>query len=243
MFFILFSIGYTVLLFKRWDSSDIYAKLFAEYFEEEDYFMKKPENNIDNYLYLDISDEDIYKAMKDISGYLDITPEDFKNVYRHAYRHAFERIVRSVKAGDVMTRKVVSVKRETSLEEVAEIMAEKDVSGVPVIEEDGKVAGVISEKDFLLNMGAKNTKTFMGVVAECLKAKGCIAVDIRAKKAEDIMTSPPITVTEDTTLLDVANILKEKKINRVPVVDQNSYLIGIVSRGDIVEAPLIKGKS
>jgi CBS-domain-containing membrane protein len=189
----------------------------------------------------EISDKDIYEAMKDIPGYLDITPGDFKELYRLAYRQALKRIARSIKAIDIMTSEVVSVRRELPLKEVARLMAEQGVSGVPVMGEGRRVAGVISEKDFLTRMGAKNARTFMGVVAKCLKGKGCVAVSIRAKKAEDIMSSPAITVNEDTTLLDITSIFKEKKINRVPVVDREGCLVGIVSREDIVEAPLLGG--
>jgi CBS domain-containing membrane protein len=201
---------------------------------------KHPDNKKFSYN-MEISDKDIYEAMKDIPGYLDITTGDFKELYRLTYRHALKRIVESVKASDIMTSEVVSVKRETPLKEVARLMAEQGVSGVPVIEDDRKVAGVISEKDFLSQMGARNTKTFMGIVSKCLKGKGCVALSIRAKKAEDIMIAPAITVNEDTTLLDITKILKERKINRVPVVDQDGCLIGIISREDIVEAPLSGG--
>lgn len=189
----------------------------------------------------EISDKDIYEAMKDIPGYLDITLGDFKELYRMAFRHSMKRISESIKAGDIMTTEVISVKRETPLREVARLMADQGVSGVPVIEDDKTVAGVISEKDFLSHMGAKNAKTFMGVVSKCLKGKGCVALSIRAKNAEDIMTAPSISVNEDTTLLEITNIFTEKKINRVPVVDLTNHLIGIVSREDIVEAPLLRG--
>jgi CBS-domain-containing membrane protein len=200
--------------------------------------MKKSENSIR----LEISDKDIHEAMKEIPGYLDITSGDFKELYRLAYRHALKRISQSVKARDIMTREVVTVGRKTPLQEVAEKMTEKGISGVPVIEEGGKVAGVISEKDFLTRMGAKDTKTFMGVVAECLKGKGCVALSVRAKQAEDIMSIPPITVDEDTTLMDITSIFSERKINRVPVIDNKNKLIGIVSREDVVGAPLLRGK-
>lgn len=135
------------------------------------------------------------------------------------------------------------LKKRTLLQEVARVMAEKGVSGVPVVEADKKVAGVISEKDFLSRMSAKDTKTFMGIVVECLKAKGCVAVEIRAQKAEDIMTSPAITVNEDKTVIEIANIFTEKNINRVPVTNKKGHLIGIVSRADIVRTPLIKVKT
>lgn len=189
---------------------------------------------------IEISDDDIYEAMKDISGYIDITPGDFKEVYKLAYRRALEHIMRSVKAADIMTSKVLTVRRDTPLQEVSEVMASGGVAGVPVVEEDGSVAGVISEKDFLRRMGADETRSFMAVVAECLKGKGCVAVSIRAKTAEDIMTSPAITVREDTTVMEIADIFTKKGINRVPVINSEGHLVGIVSRADIVRAPFIK---
>jgi CBS domain-containing protein len=182
----------------------------------------------------DISDEDIIEAMKDISGYLDITPGDFKEVYQTAYRHAMSRIASSVKAKNIMTAKVFSVKRDTPVEEIAELMAKNIISGVPVIEESGKVAGIISERDFLSGIGVDGAKTMMGIIADCLKNKGCMAISIRDLKAGDIMTSPAITVLENTTVSEIAGIFNEKNINRVPVTDSEGNLIGIVSRADIL---------
>jgi CBS-domain-containing membrane protein len=187
---------------------------------------------------IDISDDDIYEAMKEARGYLDITPGDFKEVYLLAHRHAVERISRLVRAGDIMTREVFSVRTDTPLKEVAETMASRGVAGVPVLEPDGTVAGVISERDFLARMGG-SSRSFMGVVAECLKGKGCVAVPVRAKRAEDIMSSPAVTVGRETTLGEIADIFTGRKINRVPVVDGEGRLLGIVSREDIVRASTI----
>jgi len=113
-----------------------------------------------------------------------------------------------------MTTKVISATRNTSLKDVAASMAYFQIAGVPVVEEGKKVVGVISEKDFLSNMGARDTKTFMGVVAACLKGKECVAVSVRGQNAEDIMTTPPVTVSEDTALVEIAGILKEKNLAR-----------------------------
>jgi len=199
-------------------------------------------NRINLPVSIEISDDDIYEAMKNISGYLDITPADLKEIYKFAYRHAWERITQSVKAHDIMTKQVFSVKKDTPLKEVAELMAEKSVSGIPVIEEDGKVAGIISEKDFLLHMCAGDKPHFMAVVAEFLSGKGCVTFPVRLQKAEDIMTSPAIIVREDATVVEISNIFFEKNINRVPVTDREGKLLGIVSRADIVRALLITGK-
>jgi CBS-domain-containing membrane protein len=185
---------------------------------------------------MDISDDDILNAMKNISGYLDITPGDFKEIYRFAYRHAIHRLRHSVKAKDVMTKKVVFVEENTSLEEVAEILNRHVISGIPVIDDNKNVVGVISEKDFLFHMGVKEKRTFMGVVAHCLKSKGCVAISMRKQKAKDIMTSPAIIVDENVPTSEIANTFIEKNINRAPVVDQEQKLIGIVTRTDIVKS-------
>ena len=194
-------------------------------------------------LNIEISDDDIYEAMKDIRGYLDITPADVKELYGLAYHHAYERIACSVRARDVMTVQVISVKKTTSLKDVAYTMAEYGISGVPVVDEDGTVTGVISEKDFFTRMGGKGTKSFMSLLAACMEGKtGCPAEPIREQTAADIMASPPLTVGVQTSLRDIANIFSENRINRVPVVDETGRLIGIVSRTDVLRGPLLKGK-
>ncbi len=185
---------------------------------------------------LDISDEDILEAMRDIEGYLDITPGDFKTLYRFALKHAIHRLTHSIKARDVMTREVIAVKMDTPSGEVANLMATHGIAGVPVVEEDNKVMGVISEKDFLFHLGSKETRSFMDVVSQCLRNKGCVAITMRQQKAEDIMTSPAICVDEDTPVSEIARIFTERNINRVPVTGKEGGLIGIVARADVVQS-------
>jgi len=189
---------------------------------------------------IDISDDDIFEAMKEIDGYLDITPGDFREVYRIAYDQAVKRLTQSVKARDVMTRKVIFAVQDTPSRDVALAMGRHRVSGLPVMDHAGRVVGVISEKDFLRHMGAGQTTTFMEVVAECLKGKGCVALQVRGQRAVDIMTSPAITVDEETPIMTIADIFMEKGINRVPVINRQGELVGIISRDDILQSILIK---
>lgn len=139
-------------------------------------------------------------------------------------------------------QKIILLEKDVSLKRVAELMARNAISGIPVVKKDKKVVGVISEKDFLSRMGAKSSKSFMGVVAECLKGKGCVAVSIREQSARDIMTSPAITVGEETTVNEIAGIFTEKNINRAPVINKDGVLSGIVSRADIVRASFSKDR-
>ena len=183
---------------------------------------------------VELSDEDVYDAMKQISGYLDITPGDFKEIYGLAFQHAISRLTLAVKAKDIMNRDVLYVTPVTPLKEVAEIMGRRGISGVPVVDEGRKVAGIISEKDFLSHMGMQKNITFMSVVAECLIGNGCMAVDIRGKSAGDIMTTPAISVYEDTSIMEIDNLMRKHRINRVPVLNKNDKLIGIVTRTDLL---------
>jgi CBS domain-containing membrane protein len=185
---------------------------------------------------IDITDEDVYEAMKEIPGYVDITTGDFKEIYRHAYTRAIERILRAVKAKDIMTKKVVAVDSSTPLTEVARLLGVHGISGLPVVGEGGELVGVISEKDFIRHMGVQDKTTFMMVLAECLEGKACSIQPVRGQSAGDIMNSPAITVEEDRSIAEIAAVFKEKNINRVPVLNQKGDLVGIVSRADILQS-------
>jgi len=184
---------------------------------------------------VNMSDEDILDAMKSIPGYLDITPGDFKEIFNYAYRHAIDRIAQALQAKDVMTAKVISVTPTTSLKETALAMAAHGVSGIPVIDDRKTVVGIISEKDFLFHMVEKKTRSIMDIIAQCLSNKGCMAIPMRTGQAKDIMIAPVCTVFESTPIFEIASIFAEKDINRVPVLDKDGHLVGIVARADIFQ--------
>jgi CBS domain-containing membrane protein len=185
---------------------------------------------------IEIKEEDILEAMRAIPGYLDITPGDFKEVYRLAFQHALERLSREVTAAEIMTTDVVTVTPDMPVAEVAAAMGKRGVSGVPVVDAENKVVGVISEKDFLTRMGVQDAKNFMSLVANCLMTKGCMALPSTAALAGDIMNSPAVTVAPDTPVRDIAGLLTQRGINRVAVTDPAGRLLGLVSREDIVKA-------
>jgi CBS domain-containing protein len=185
---------------------------------------------------IEINEADILEAMRAIPGYLDITPGDFKEVYRLAFQHALERLSREVTAAEIMTVDVVTVAPDTPVAEVAAAMGRRGVSGVPVVDAGQKVVGVISEKDFLTRMGVQEPKNFMSLVANCLMTKGSVALPIKAALAGDIMNAPAVTVAPDTPVQDIALLLTQSGINRVVVTDPEGRLLGLVTREDIVKA-------
>jgi CBS domain-containing protein len=183
---------------------------------------------------MDLADDDILDAMKTIPGFIDITPNDFKEIYKLAYGLAVDRMARARLARDVMTRDVTFVTATTPLQEAAATMARRRVSGLPVVNDGQEVLGIISEKDFWSQMGGPETRSFMDVVAQCLTVEGCVAATLHSQQTRDIMTTPAVTVTAATPVSEIASIFDTRGINRVPVVDQQGRLIGIVSRADIV---------
>jgi CBS domain-containing membrane protein len=185
---------------------------------------------------VNLTDADVLEAMTSIQGYIDITPGDFKEIYQIAFRHAIDRLSRSMTAEQIMTRNAIAVRLETDLVRTARLMSDAGISGVPVIGDDNIVMGVISEKDFLRRMGADTSGSFMNVIAQCLSNRGCLAIPIRDKTAKDIMTSPAITAKSHVSISDLSRILKDHKINRIPIVADHGRLVGIVSRSDIINS-------
>ncbi|MFZ7127397.1 MAG: CBS domain-containing protein [Desulfobacterales bacterium] len=190
---------------------------------------------------VDISEADVLKAMKAMEGYIDITPADFREVYRVAYALAKDRMMNALKARDVMATPVHVVGAQMDLIETATLLAEKGISGAPVVEESGKIVGVVSEKDFLKKMGAGPGGSFMKVIAHCLKNRGCVATPMINRTVKDIMTTPAVTATEEISIAGISALLAEHNINRLPIVDTDERPVGIVTRADLVNSYCMLG--
>jgi CBS-domain-containing membrane protein len=185
---------------------------------------------------MDISEPDVLAAMKAMQGYIDITPADFRAIYRAAYTLAKERMLSALTAGAIMAQPVHTIAVGDDLIAAATLLAEKGISGAPVIDGQGCIVGVISEKDFLRRMGAGPGGSFMQVIALCLKNKGCLATAMINRTAGDLMSVPPITARADVSMGAVAALLRDKNINRLPIVDPDGRPVGIVTRTDLVNA-------
>ncbi len=187
----------------------------------------------------EVTDADVYDAMREIPGYLDITAADFRTLYIIAQRHAMERLRSSLRVRDLMTADVVTVKPDAPLHEVAEAMDRHGVSGVPVIDGNRRVVGVISERDFVTFLGGGGPRSIMGLIAACLEGGGCLTLPVRRQNAAEIMSAPPITVSETAAVAEAAAVMLAHDVNRLPVVDPENRLVGILTRGDLVRAHAI----
>ncbi|WP_457091863.1 CBS domain-containing protein [Microvirga sp. P5_D2] len=140
-------------------------------------------------------------------------------------------------AADVMTTTVVTVSPETPITEVARLLHERGISGVPVQEADGKVVGIVSEGDLIGHAGAIGEQRRSWWL-RLLTGEDALARDYvktHGRTVKDVMTPRVITVPETASLADIARLMERHGIKRVPVV-RDDRLVGIVSRGNLLQA-------
>ena len=191
---------------------------------------------------LDISEHDVIEAMKRIPGYIDITPADFKEVYQTAYALAIKRLFDTLNAASIMTKEVVLIDQEMTLVHAAGLLAEKQISGAPVVNSEKRIVGVVSEKDFLREMGVGATPSFMQIATHCLNNKSCMIGKLHNRTISDIMTKPPVTGAPEMTIGSISALFADKQINRLPIVDDNEQPVGIVTRTDLAHSLHVFGE-
>jgi CBS domain-containing protein len=144
-----------------------------------------------------------------------------------------------VTAGELMTRDVAVVHPETSLLDAVKLMARRRISGMPVVDDSGAIVGMISEGDLVRwheGYTAREAR-WMDMLAEGFELAPAFVEGIRERrhKVKSVMSPGALTVTEGTGARDVARLMYDKGIKRVPVV-RDGKLIGIVARSDLVRA-------
>ena len=145
------------------------------------------------------------------------------------------------KVEEIMTREVITAKENDSLLDVAIVLKENRIAGVPVINEREEVVGVVSEADILKLLENFHWYTPIFSAHDLIHIFGEDLHDIqrdlekaRNTKVKDVMSKDPETITPDTLIDDAAQIMHSTGFNRLPVVDENGKLVGIVARADII---------
>jgi CBS domain-containing protein len=136
---------------------------------------------------------------------------------------------------DVMTRSVLSVRPDTPIKEVAELLIKHRISGLPVVDAQGAVVGVISEGDLLVKErrpGAIRHRPLARLFGESAETRRLLA-KAEARTAGDAMTAPAITIEADRAVGVAASLMIERQVNRLPVTDAGA-LVGIVTRADVI---------
>ncbi|MFA5073982.1 MAG: CBS domain-containing protein [Nitrospirota bacterium] len=143
-------------------------------------------------------------------------------------------------AKDIMTTKVITVGPDTDLAELSTILLKNNISGVPVVEESGALFGIVTENDLISQNKRLHIPTVVSFLdaAIYLESSKKFEQEVKrmtATKVREICERNVVTVTEDTTITDIATIMAEKKIHILPVM-QNNTIVGIVSKRDMIKA-------
>jgi CBS domain-containing protein len=140
---------------------------------------------------------------------------------------------------DVMSHDPIVVKPETPLKEAIHLIADKRVSGLPVVDEQGKLVGVISETDLMWQETGATPPPYIMVLDSVIYLENPARYEQELHKAlgqtvGEVMTSEAITTKPDQPLREAAQLMHDRDVRRLPVIDPTGKVVGILTRGDIV---------
>jgi len=126
-------------------------------------------------------------------------------------------------ARDIMSRDIITVTEESTIKELAKILTNNQISGVPVIDDSGKLVGVVTESDLIFQTKKVHIPTVITILDSVFYLEnpdkmGDEMKKMAGSKVKDILTSSPVTVTEETPLDEIATIMSEKNFHTLPVV-------------------------
>jgi len=142
-----------------------------------------------------------------------------------------------MRAHQIMTRPVITITPETTIVEAANTMLQRHVSGLPVVDAAGKLVGIVSEGDFI-RRSEIGTQRKRGRFLKFILGPGKAATDFvheHGRKVAEIMTPEPLTISEDTTLEEIVQLMEKNNVKRLPVT-RGEKVVGIVSRANLLQA-------
>jgi CBS domain-containing protein len=151
-------------------------------------------------------------------------------------------------AADIMDREVPTVARSDDARRVIELLAERDVSAIPVTDSEGKVVGIVSESDLVLSEEEADLHLphFLNIMGGVVFVESMKGFEKKLNKAfadnvRDLMTADPVCAEETDSVEKVARLIAETHHNHLPVVDQERRLVGLVTRADVLAALVDEG--
>lgn len=189
--------------------------------------------NMEN-IWVEIRDEDVTAVVRELKLNLNLSAENLQKIWAGACRHAQARRASFLLVRDAMTREVLAVSKFDEITHAVKILADRNISGLPVVDRENRVVGIISEADVVSMVGSSRAHTFKELL------KSVIGHPLPERKmghlVGDIMTSPAVTVNADMEISEAVRLMDARRIRRLPVVDRDGRLVGLISRSDIVKA-------
>ena len=185
--------------------------------------------------------EDFQNALKEFDTYIDVNLEDLMMITKTAQKYAQLRQVEQTLVSDIMTADVETVRPDTLLPDAANKLLELRISGLPVVGQNDNLVGIVTEADFLSALGIPCHHPAHSVWQTLESMFSSQPAQSPApKKVADIMTAQTVTIAADKTLHDVIDTMKHHHVKRLVVTDDNTQVIGIITRSNLVKILLRK---
>jgi CBS domain-containing membrane protein len=182
---------------------------------------------------IELSDDDILDAMKHISGYLDISTEDFRKIYHLAYRHATDRYKVNITVDTLMRGLIVPLHPDMTLDVAARMLADSGYKGLPVVDKNGCVTGMLTETDFLQRLKVGN---FLELLLKMLEDSFEFTHRCHETAVSAAMTSKVVTIGRDAGAVEILDAFHRHKGHSMPVVDAEGKLLGLLLKKDVFAA-------
>lgn len=195
--------------------------------------MNPVKNDDPRSLEIELSDDDILDAMKQVQGYVDVFADDFRIIYHLAHRHAVERLTAGIRADALMRRGVSPLYPDVMLDVAARAIVTAGCKGLPVVNRDGIVIGVLTETDFLRHL---RVKSFLELLLHMMDGSFKFANRCHETPVSDVMTAPAVCVPCDAGFRAIFQAFRAHKGRAMPVVDEAGKLEGVLARKDFLDA-------
>jgi CBS-domain-containing membrane protein len=186
---------------------------------------------------IELTDDDILDAMQHIPGYLDITTEDFRSIYHLAHRHALERLFVGVTAGRLMRSAITPLQPDTTLDIAARTLADSGYKGLPVVDANGYVIGMLTETDFLNRLKAGS---FLELLLRMLEDSFEFTHRCHETTVSAAMTQPAVAVSSKAGFMEILEAFHRHGGRSMPVVGDDGRLLGLLLRKDFIAAYKLK---
>lgn len=179
--------------------------------------------------------EDLEIALSEMDSYIDISRADLHRIYRLAVSHANQRRIGNVTCSDIMTKDVLKFEYSTELEQAWTSLHEKKLKAAAVVDSFNRVIGIVTIRDFVSYAGITSHQEAKNRIQKFLKRTEGSNSD-KFEVVGQVMSAPAITMDQDQHIIQLLDIFSDHNFHHMPVVDEKKYLVGMITRSDLMKA-------
>ncbi|MES1982395.1 MAG: CBS domain-containing protein [Pseudomonadota bacterium] len=190
-------------------------------------------NEPDSMAEMELTDDDVLAAMQRISGYIDITTEDFRTIYHLAHSHALQRLLGNITAQNLIRDGIEPLIPEMSMDEAAQVFVRTGHKSLPVVDPQKRVIGMLTETDFLKHLKADSC---LNLLLKLLDGSFAISEEFHQLQVRMLMTTPAVTINGKAGFKEIISAFRAHNGRSMPVVNDTYQLIGLLLRKDFIHA-------